>query len=66
MSYARTNDSWLDHDPELKESLRVIRRQHSVRLIGVVVALCAAVAITAAYASLSYGDRNESTPVQHY
>ena len=65
MSHARTNDDWLDQDPGLRSSLRVIRRQHSLRLAGVVVALMAAVATAVAYASLSYSDRNESTPAQH-
>jgi hypothetical protein len=64
MSYARTNDDWLDQDPDLRESLRVIRRQHRLRLGAVVLALLAAGAAAIAYASLSYSDRNESIPAQ--
>ena len=66
MAYARTNDDWLAQDPELRESLRVIRRQHSLRLIGVVVALIAAAATAIAYASLSYSDHTQSISAQGF
>jgi hypothetical protein len=64
MAHAHTNDDWLMQDPDLRDSLRIIRRQHTWRLIGVVVALLAALATAIAYASLSYSDRNEA-PAGH-
>jgi hypothetical protein len=66
MAYARRNDDWLAQDPDLRESLRVIRRQHSLRLIGVVLALIAAAATAIAYASLSYSDHTQSISSQHF
>lgn len=62
MAHATTNDSYIA-DSDLRESLRIIRRQRSLRLFGVVVALSAAVAAAVAYASLSYSDRDEAVPV---
>ena len=51
-------------DPELMKSLRIIRQQRALKLVGVGVALIAAIAGAVAYTSLSYSDRNESVPKQ--
>jgi hypothetical protein len=62
MSHARTHDDWIEEDPELRESIRSIRRQRSWGLIGVVAALVAALVTATVYAYLSYNDPYE-TPV---
>jgi hypothetical protein len=56
MAQAETNDNWLTRDPELRESIRVIRRDRSWRLIGVAVALVGAVGVAFGTAYLSYND----------
>jgi anti-sigma-K factor RskA len=55
-----------DDDQELEDSIRLMRRAHSWRLIGVVAALVATLALAIAYASLSYSDRNEASPAQRF
>lgn len=62
MAHAHANEDWLAQDPELRDSIRVIRRDHTWRLIGVVVAMVAAFATAAAYAYLSYSDQYTTTP----
>lgn len=61
MAHAVTNDESFA-DPEMSESLRIIRHQRSLKLIAVAVALVAAIAGAIAYASLSYSDRSEAVP----
>lgn len=63
MPHTATSETYIA-DPELRESLRVIRRQRSLHLVGVVIALSAAIATAVAYASLSYSDRDASAPAQ--
>ena len=63
MAHATTNENVLA-DPELRESLRIIRTQRALKLAGVGIALFAAIAAGVAYASLSYSDRNEAVPAQ--
>ena len=63
MAHASTSETYVA-DPDLREALRVIRRQRSLHLVGVVIALSAAVATTVAYASLSYSDRDAAVPAQ--
>lgn len=53
MTPAQTKD-WSDPDPELRESVRAYQHQRSMRLIGVTVALLAALGAAALYALLSY------------
>lgn len=62
MAHATTHDDYIA-DPDLREPLRIIRRQRSLKLVGVVLAISAAVAVAFAYASLSYNDRDESVTV---
>lgn len=63
MAHATTSETYIA-DPELRESLRIIRRQRSLHLVGVVIALSAAVATAVAYVSLSYNDRDAAAPAQ--
>jgi len=53
MTPAQANE-WSGADPELRESVRVYQHQRSIRLIGVAVALLAALGTAALYAFLSY------------
>lgn len=55
-----TDDDWLDRDPEMRHSVMILRRQRTLRLVGVGVALTAAIATAFAYAYLSYNDHYES------
>lgn len=59
MSYAHTNDDLFLQDPEIRESIRVIRRERSWHLIGVAVALVAALVVAILYTYLSYSDQRE-------
>ena len=56
MAHAHMSEDWLTGDPDLRESIRVIRRDHTWRLVGVAVALAAAVGLAFATAYLSYND----------
>jgi hypothetical protein len=60
MAHAVTDETFAD--PELRQSLRIIRRQRALKLIGVGIALFGAISVAVAYASLSYSDRNEAVP----
>jgi hypothetical protein len=54
MSHAHVNEDFLMDDPEMRHSLRVIRREHTWRLVAVAFALIAALATAFTYSYLSY------------
>jgi len=56
MAHVNTNEDWMAQDPALRDSIRIIRREHTWRLIGVAVALVAALATALTYTYLSYTD----------
>jgi hypothetical protein len=60
MAHAISDPSF--DDPELRRSLRIIRQQRTLKLVGVGIALVAATSVAIAYASLSYSDHNEAVP----
>jgi hypothetical protein len=56
MAHARTHD-WSDGDPELRESIRVLQRYRTTRMILAIAGLVAAFGAAALYALLSYSGR---------